>query len=255
VADIVPILGFAEPAASWLHLVGAAVALASIPSLYRSAHSVAARRALLVFGAGVVLALAVSGVFHIFDLGGTARAVLQRLDHAAIWVLIACTFTPVHLILLRGIWRWGVLSLVWACALAGIVLKTIFFAGFPESLGLLLYLCLGWVGALSAMMVARRHGFRTVRLLLLGGLIYSIGGVIYALDWPNPWPGYLGHHEMFHLAVLAGLASHWRSMQSFGELETRAAAAADLPRARRRHQRPKASPAAQRPANHSPAAL
>jgi channel protein (hemolysin III family) len=210
VLEATPLLGFAEPVSSWLHIAGALMALFATRQLARDWQG-GARTSLLIFGAGAAFALAMSGAYHAMPVGG-AREVLQRLDHAAIWVLIAATFTPVHVILFRGAARWVMLAFIWAFAIAGVVLKTIFFARFPETLGLLLYLAFGWVGALSSLMVARVHGARMVRPLLVGGIIYTIGGAASVVGTPPLVPGYLGHHEMFHLAVLAALYVHWQFM-------------------------------------------
>ncbi|HLU67124.1 MAG TPA: hemolysin III family protein [Kofleriaceae bacterium] len=208
----VPLLGFAEPLSSWLHIAGAVLALLAIQRLVARGESAGDRRALATFGLGAALALGLSGAYHALDPDGAARAVLQRLDHAGIWILIAATFTPVHWILFRGIQRWGVLAFIWTAAICGVVLKTIFFAGFPESLGLVLYLALGWVGAASAVMVVRAHGPATVRPMLIGGVLYSAGGAVSVLEPPALLAGYLGHHEVFHLAVLAALYAHWQLM-------------------------------------------
>ena len=209
-----PVLGFCEPISSWLHVGGAVVAGLSARTLYRSAATPGATLALGVFAAAVVLSLAVSGTYHAFDIDTTAREVFRRLDHAFIWVLIAATFTPVHVILFRGPWRWGMLSVIWACAAAGVILKTVFFADVGDGLGLALYLILGWMGAISAGKLWRQDGRRATHLLLTGGLLYSIGGAASVAEMPVIIPGYLGHHELFHLAVLAALYAHWRFMHS-----------------------------------------
>lgn len=209
-----PVLGFCEPISSWLHVGGAIVAGLSSRALRRTASTPGADLALRIFAASVVLSLAVSGTYHAFDLDSAARAVFQRLDHAFIWILIAGTFTPVHVILFRGPWRWGILTVIWACAAAGVVLKTVFFADVGTELGLSLYLVLGWMGAISAGKIWRQEGRRATHLLLAGGLLYSAGGVASIVGSPVLVQGYVGHHELFHVAVLGGLFTHWRFMQS-----------------------------------------
>ena len=208
------LLGFAEPVASWLHLLGVAVALALAPGFVRSRASTGSRAALSVFVFGAVFLLSMSGVYHLLDVGTAERAVLRRLDHAAIWVLIAGTFTPVHALMFRGFMRWGMLGFIWTCAIAGIVLKTMFFASFPEDVGLALYLGLGWLGGLSAFMLARQHGRGIVGPLLWGGVAYSVGGAVSHIGAPTIVAGYLGPHELFHVAVLVGLAAHWRFLDT-----------------------------------------
>lgn len=209
-----PVLGFCEPIASWLHAGGAIVAGLSARSLYRSAATPGATVALGVFGAAVFMLLSVSGAYHAIETDTAARALFQRLDHAFIWVLIAATFTPVHVILFRGPWRWGMLAVIWACAAAGVALKTIFFAEVGDGLGLALYLVLGWLGAVSAAKIWQHYGRRATHLLLAGGLLYSLGGAASVAEMPVVIPGYLGPHELFHVAVLAALYAHWRFMHS-----------------------------------------
>ena len=170
--------------------------------------------ALGIFGAAVAMALAVSGTYHAFDLDTTARTVFQRLDHAFIWILIASTFTPVHVILFRGPWRWGMLALIWTCALTGVALKTVYFAEMGEGWGLALYLALGWMGAISAIKIWRQHGRRATHLLLAGGALYTIGGAASVARTPVLVPHYFGAHELFHVCVLAALYTHWRFMVS-----------------------------------------
>ena len=128
---------------------------------------------LIVFAFACVFQLAISGSYHILSPGG-GRDVMQRLDHAAIFLLIAASFTSIHGILFKGILRWGILLLVWATAIAGITLKSIFFNDIPEWLGLVLYLSLGWIGVLTGILVSVRYGLKYNRLLFLSGLSYTI---------------------------------------------------------------------------------
>jgi channel protein (hemolysin III family) len=153
--------------------------------------------------------LATSGIYHMMVPGGTARPILERLDHGAIFVLIAGSFTPAHGILFRGWSRWGPLILIWAAAISGIALKSLYFEAWPEWLGLGLYLLLGWLGLISGLAIARRFGFAFVRPLLWGGIAYSLGALLDFYDWPVVVPGVVHDHELFHLAVLIGVFYHW----------------------------------------------
>jgi channel protein (hemolysin III family) len=217
-----PIPGFEEPFSSISHLCGAGVFLIlGILLLHRAGPSWSRRISLGVFAFSCVFLLSMSGVYHLLELDGTPRAVLQRLDHAAIFVLIAGTFTAAHGILFRGPWRWGMLILIWSAAITGITLKTVFFETVPEFLGLSLYLVLGWIGAFSGSILWRTFGFSFVRPLLGGGLSYTLGAVSEFLRWPVLIEGVFGPHEIFHVAVLAGIGYHWRFVRSFAAAEWR----------------------------------
>jgi hemolysin III len=117
-----------------------------------------------------------------------------------------------------------VLAFVWSCAIGGVVLKTVYFDAVPEGLGLAMYLAFGWLGALSGIALARTHGRRCLVDMLLGGVAYSLGGVASVVEAPTLLPGVVGHHELFHAAVLAALFLHWRWMADLGRLRGGAAA-------------------------------
>jgi len=156
-----------------------------------------------------VLLLSLSGAYHLLAPESAARGVLARLDHAAIFVLIAGSFTPVHAILLHAPWHRLLLACIWAAAIAGLTLKSVFFTTKPEGLGLMLYLGLGWLGVITTVAIARRFGLRFILPLVWGALAYTIGAVADYGRWPEPIPGVVGSHEIFHLAVLAGISFHW----------------------------------------------
>jgi channel protein (hemolysin III family) len=162
-----------------------------------------------IYVVSCVLLFYMSGVNHNMAQG-TARDVLGRLDHNAIFLFIAGSFTPAHGILFRGWLRWAPLLFIWTAAIVGVTLKTTFFNDLPQWAGLLLYLALGWLGALSGILLYRLFGYRFVRPLLWGGIAYSIGGAIDGYGWPILIPGVVGPHEVFHFAVLLGALLHWR---------------------------------------------
>jgi channel protein (hemolysin III family) len=170
-----------------------------------------------VFAFSCVVLLSLSGVYHLLSPGTAGRDVLQRLDHAAIFVLIAGTFTPVHGILFKGIGRWGMIVLIWTAAITGVTLKTIFFKGVSEWLGLTFYLGLGWIGALSGVVLYRRYGFAFLKPLLWGALAYTVGAVLEFVRQPILIPGVIGPHELFHAAVLTGAACHWKFVYRFAD--------------------------------------
>ena len=207
---ITPIPGFSDPFSSMTHLLGAGVFFVlGVVSLYRYRGAASRTLALSVFFIGVIFALAMSGVFHLLSHGTAGREILQRLDHAAIFFLIAATFTPVHVLDFRGVSRWGILLVIWAAAVTGIVLKSIFFNDIPEWLGVMLYLCLGWAGAFSAWLLFRRFGIEYIKPLIYGALAYTAGALMEFVRFPVLVPQVVGPHELFHVMVLVGVTMHW----------------------------------------------
>jgi len=206
---IVPIPGFAEPVASWLHLLAAAIALVMAYRLISRGGDGATRGGIAVFAFGAVFLFAMSGTYHLLARGGTARQVLLRLDYAAIWSMIAGTLTGFHLTAFRGFfWRWGVTIAVWVLAITGIVLKTVFFEELSEGVTLTLLLALGWIGFLTFVRLTRLHGRDLARPLLTGGLVYTAGAIADYVGHPVLFPGVVAAHELFHVAVIVGALLH-----------------------------------------------
>lgn len=202
--------GFHEPFGALAHLGGALVfAVLAVPLLRRGRGDPLRVALLAVYAFACVLLLATSGIYHMLPEGSAARAVLARLDKAAIFVLIAGTHAPVQGIFFRGVARWAGLAAMWTVAALGITLFTVYFERLPRGTGTTAYLALGWIAGSAGIVVWRRHGTRAVRLLLLGGLVYSAGAILLGLRWPTLVPGILGPHEVWHLAVLTGMGLHW----------------------------------------------
>ena len=218
--NVIAIPGFSDPFSSISHLVGVLVALYFSVNLI---HHTGGRRSsvisVVVFLFSVVFLLSMSGVFHLLEHESFGRTVLQRLDHAGIFALIAGTFTPIHCVLFRGFWRWGFLILIWVLAITGITFKTIFFNDFAEWLWLMLYLGLGWLGVLSGYLTHRLHGYTIIKPLFYGGLAYTAGATLEFLQWPIVILGVIGPHELFHVAVLAGIYWHWQFVKNLLKLK------------------------------------
>nr|MBS0019442.1 hemolysin III family protein [Gammaproteobacteria bacterium] len=224
--------GFSEPFSSITHLLGAGVFLVlGIVFLIRNRGDATRTAAVSVFVIGVIFTLAMSGVLHLLTPGTTSRAVLQRLDHAAIFFLIAATFTPIHVLEFRGFLRWGILLLVWSAAIAGITLKSIFFEDFAEGAGLTFYLALGWIGALSGYYLYRRLGIEYIKPLLYGAIAYTLGAAMEYARFPVAVPGLIGPHELFHIMVLIGITMHWIFIRRVARRATASAAPPRLDRA------------------------
>ncbi len=211
----IPIPGFTDPFSALTHLLAALVFFILTFVLWHRGRGAGGRVTfLLIFSFAVVFQFSMSGVYHLLDVGD-GRSVLQRLDHAAIFTLIAASFTTVHGILFRGVWRWGVLIFVWVVAINGIAFKTIFFNDVPEWLGLTLFLFLGWIGLTTAFLLCRRFGCAYNKYLLFSGCAYTAGAVVEFIRAPNLIPGVVGPHELFHIGVIVGVSFHWAYTYKF----------------------------------------
>lgn len=209
--SIIAIPGFSEPFSSLTHLLAAGVAFVGLFYLcYKGRGNGVRLFALALFSFTLIFLFSMSGVYHLLDPEYLPRKVFQRLDHAAIWALIAGTFTPVHMILFRGVWRWGVLLVVWAIAISGLVLEVVFFNAIAAWMSSVFYLALGWIGILTSWHFIQQYGDQSIRLLWLGGLFYSLGAILELLHWPVVIPGVVGPHEIFHIFVIVGAFYHWR---------------------------------------------
>ena len=133
---------------------------------------------------------------------------MRRLDHSMIFVLIAGTYTPVCLLALHGPLARTVLIVVWAGALGGVIFKLLWIDA-PKWLLALVYVALGWVSAAIFGQLPAAVGWLGVAGLAAGGLLYTVGAVVYASEWPNPWPRTFGYHEVFHALVLGAASMHY----------------------------------------------
>jgi len=203
--------GFFEPFASLSHLAAAAVGLVAAVPLIRLGRGCPIRRAAVsIYTFSVVAMLFISGSYHSLTVGGYARHIMQRLDYSAIWLLIAGTFTAIHGVMHKGRWRSWMLTIVWTLALTGCLLQVVRFDLFSGIPGLLLFLGMGWVGLLSIIKIGRDIGFRAVWPIWSAGIFYSTGAILEVMHLPTVIDGWIGPHEVFHVAVLTGIFLHWR---------------------------------------------
>ena len=191
------------------HLFGGLAAIVVTVLLVRAAIIRGGGRAgvpFLVYGLSMVLLYFASASYHLLDVSPRTHVMLRRLDHVSISILIAGTYTPMCLIALRG--RVGT-SLCWAVwGLAGAVILTdVFWLDAPRGLKAGLYVALGWFAVWAMIPLQHAIGWGGIAWMLTGGLAYSVGALLYAIKKPNPWPGIMGFHEIWHLFVLAGSAS------------------------------------------------
>lgn len=203
--DLIPHLrGVSHQWAFWFALAAAATLVALAPAG-------TARVASVVYGAGLCLMLAASALYHRLKCSDRVRSVLCRIDHGAIYVFMAASYTPVALILLDGTLRWAVLAFVWAAALGGVALSVAWITA-PRLLFAISYVALGWAVVIAFPELMADLDLTPIVLFGAGGLLYSAGAVIYALRRPNPWPSTFGFHEIFHALVVAAALIHFVAM-------------------------------------------
>jgi len=212
---------FYQPVSSLTHLIAGVVTLFSAYFLIRRGWGNKIRTiSLVVFMAGIVFVFMMSGIYHALE-PGLGRQVFRRLDYAAIFTMIAGTATPIHVILFRGIWRWGMLIYLWFIAIAGLLLTVILLDQIPEWLTLLVFVAMGWSALLSMVHAWRLYGFHSISFAFYGGIAYSIGAVIDFTRSMDIVPGFLGPHEIFHVFVILGATFHWILIYRWANQPTR----------------------------------
>jgi hemolysin III len=186
-------------------------ALAGTIPLVALAPSAPARAAALVYGSGMCVLFAGSATFHRYKCGPRLRALLCRIDHSAIFVFIAASYTPVALLVLDGPTGTALFAAAWAGALAGVALS-LAWVGAPRVLFAGTYVALGWIALVAVPELVSRLPVAPLVLMAAGGILYTVGAVVYALRRPDPWPRVFGFHEVFHALVIAAAATHFVAM-------------------------------------------
>lgn len=161
-----------------------------------------------VFGFGMILLYTTSTLYHWLRLSEAGILKLRKADHIMIFIYIAATYTPICIVALKGTLGWGLLIGVWFVALVGVIIK-IFWMNAPRWLSTFIYILMGWLAVIVIYPLLNSLQIGALIWLMIGGLFYTIGAVIYALKKPDPYPGILGFHEIFHLFVLLGTFSHF----------------------------------------------
>ena len=199
----------------WIHVYSAVAAViggATLVAVSWSLQSTRAGIATLIYTLTIVAMFTVSAVYHRVNwTSPAARKWMKRADHSMIFVFIAGSYTPFAVLALPERSGEVLLWIVWGGALAGVLLK-MFWPSAPRWVGTPLYILLGWVAAWFIGPILQGAGVAAVVLLIVGGALYSIGGVLYALKWPNPWPTTFGHHEFFHACTAVAAICHYIAM-------------------------------------------
>ncbi|MGE5457645.1 MAG: PAQR family membrane homeostasis protein TrhA [Methanococcaceae archaeon] len=198
-----------EPFSGLTHL-GAAVAASAglILLLSGSNYSPSYEIALIIYGFSLILMFSASAAYHLINAEAKVILQLRKVDHSAIFLLIAGTYTPICIRYFEGTWQWAVLITVWSIAFIGIIAK-IFFINAPRHLSTGIYLLMGWISLMAIKQILQNIPLVSLIWFFLGGFFFTAGAVIYAIKKPDPVPGIFGFHELWHIFVILGCLCHF----------------------------------------------
>lgn len=202
-----------EPGSAITHFIGMLMAIfAAVPLLIKAAHEPSRIYviSLAVYSASMILLYAASTTYHTFDISAKINTILKKWDHMMISVLIAGSYTPICLLVLKGKTGLILLAIVWSFAIVGILIKA-FWVYCPKWVSSILYIGMGWTCVLAFTQILNSMSHTSFIWLLTGGIIYTVGGIIYALKLPifNNKHKNFGSHEIFHLFVMGGSMCHF----------------------------------------------
>ncbi len=219
----IPFLGLNDPISSLTHLGAALFALYGGWRLVLKARGDGFKvGSALLYGGCLLFLFSMSGVYHSLP-PGHSREFFRRLDYMGIWLVIAGSATPIHILLMRGFWRWGMLALVWGASLAALVVMDLWQQDMSYGGIVAFYTGVASIGTLTLWRLSRRFSARTLVALPLGGAFYIAGAVIDALEGPVLFHGVFGPHELFHLFVVCGAACHYLFIYGWADLRLRKA--------------------------------
>ena len=203
---------FREPVNGLTHLGGALAALLGAIALLIIAWSDNAKvLSVLVYGISLILLFSASSAYHLIQANSKNIQILRKLDHSAIYVLIAGTYTPFCVLAFSGFFHWDMLAIVWSFALVGIIVK-IFYVKAPRWLNATIYVLMGWLGISAVGQISAALPASAIVWLIVGGVIYTLGAVVYATRIFNFIPEKFGFHEIWHIFVLIAAMAHFISV-------------------------------------------
>ncbi len=162
----------------------------------------------VIFSTTLILLYTASTLYHSVRASVRARIALRKFDHTAVYFLIAGTYTPLCLTILHGTIGFVLLATIWTLAVAGTVMAFSWINA-PRKVNATIYIILGWISAISLPFIYQSHGIAPIAWLLAGGVLYTIGGVLYALKWPGRTNPRFGCHEIFHVFIVLGSIAHY----------------------------------------------
>jgi hemolysin III len=198
-----------EPVNSLTHWIGAALALAGLIALLIVGWSKPAKIiSLTIYGLSLIGMFSASATYHMVQVKDKVLEIFRKIDHSAIYLLIAGTYTPFCVNAFEGFWKWGMLSIIWSLAIIGIIVK-VFYIRAPRWLNAGIYLIMGWlcIAAVGQMLAALP--LWVTLWLITGGVIYSLGAIVYITKIFNFKPGVFGFHEIWHIFVMLAAAAHF----------------------------------------------
>ncbi|KAF0107923.1 MAG: hemolysin [Anaerolineaceae bacterium] len=198
-----------EPFNGLSHLGGAIAAFfGQIALLIAGWNGTAKVVSVVIYGLSLMALFSASAAYHLAQVKPATLQILRKLDHSAIFLLIAGTYTPFCLIAFTGFFRWGLLAIIWTIALAGILVK-VFYVRAPRWLNAGMYVLMGWLCVMAAPQMPSVLPASALVWLIVGGVVYTLGAVVYATKIFNFAPGKFGFHEVWHIFVLLGASAHF----------------------------------------------
>lgn len=204
-----------EPVNTWTHFITFLAGIVGLVSLIiLSRNNTSKLITMTIYGVSVILLFGASTLYHWIKTTPDKELVLRKLDHISIFILIAGTYTPVFYYGLDGVWKWSMLCAIWVLSLIGIFLK-VFFIGVHRSVSTMFYISLGWMALIPLFKIVQSLPMGAIILMFLGGVAYTIGGVVYATKIFNFRPNKFGFHEVFHVLVSTGSILHFLMISLF----------------------------------------
>ena len=198
-----------EPVNGLTHLAAAGAAAVGVGFLLYFAYGALPEKiAILIYGTSLVLMFSASATYHLVKARPQVTLWLRKLDHSAIYLLIAGTYTPICVHFFEGFWRWGILAIIWTMALTGIAVK-LFIISAPRWLTAGIYLLMGWMAVIAIREMLTAMPVGALVWLLAGGILFTLGALVYILKRPDFFPGVFGFHEVWHIFVILGCLAHF----------------------------------------------
>jgi hemolysin III len=200
---------FREPVNGLTHLGAAVASLIGLVALLILGWGNPTKEiSLLIYGLSLILMFSASAAYHLVNASPRASTWLRKIDHSSIYLLIAGTYTPICLHFLTGFWSYGLLIIIWIMALAGVIVK-LFVIRAPRWVNAGIYLVMGWLSIFFIREILKTMPVGAIAWLLMGGILFTLGSVVYITKKPDPWPGLFGFHEIWHIFVILGCLAHF----------------------------------------------